>query len=81
MFAKNLTTSTGNMTPYMTAALFYLAITLPLIKVVGSIEKRMEQSETGKTVSATASTTTKTAVTTTVSTTADKPQALSKEEN
>ena len=65
MFAKNLTTSTGNMTPYMTAALFYLAITLPLIKVVGSIEKRMEQSETGKTVSASAS----------------KTQALSKEEN
>ena len=65
MFAKNLTTSTGNMTPYMTAALFYLAITLPLIKVVGSIEKRMEQSETGKTVSVAAS----------------KNQALSKEEN
>ena len=65
MFAKNLTTSTGNMTPYMTAALFYLAITLPLIKVVGSIEKRMEQSETGKTVSASVS----------------KTQALSKEEN
>lgn len=65
MFAKNLTTSTGNMTPYMTAALFYLAITLPLIKVVGSIEKRMEQSETGKTASVAAS----------------KTQALSKEEN
>lgn len=65
MFAKNLTTSTGNMTPYMTAALFYLAITLPLIKVVGTIEKRMEQSETGKTASAAAS----------------KAQAASKEEN
>ena len=57
----------------MTAALFYLAITLPLIKVVGSIEKRMEQSETGKTVSTAASTTTSTA--------ASKAQALSKEEN
>lgn len=65
MFAKNLTTSTGNMTPYMTAALFYLAITLPLIKVVGTIEKRMEQSETGKTASSADS----------------KTQALSKEEN
>ena len=49
----------------MTAALFYLAITLPLIKVVGSIEKRMEQSETGQTAS------TKTS----------KTQAISKEEN
>lgn len=65
MFAKNLTTSTGNMTPYMTAALFYLAITLPLIKVVGTIEKRMEQSETGKTTS----------------TAASKTQVVSKEEN
>ena len=65
MFAKNLTTSTGNMTPYMTAALFYLAITLPLIKVVGTIEKRMEQSETGKTASSADS----------------KTQAHSKEEN
>ena len=81
MFAKNLTTSTGNMTPYMTAALFYLAITLPLIKVVGSIEKRMEQSETGKTVNAAANTTANTALTTPASTAASKTQALSKEEN
>ena len=65
MFAKNLTTSTGNMTPYMPAALFYLEFTLHLMKVVGSIEKRMEQSETGKTASVAAS----------------KTQALSKEEN
>ena len=65
MFAKNLTTSTGNMTPYMTAALFYLAITLPLIKVVGSIEKRLEQSETGKTVR----------------TASSKTQAITKEKN
>ena len=81
MFAKNLTTSTGNMTPYMTAALFYLAITLPLIKVVGIIEKRMEQSETGKTVNAAANTTANTALTTTTSTAVSKTQALSKEEN
>ncbi len=47
MFAKNLTTVTGNITPYMTAALFYLVVTLPLIKVVGIVEKRLARSERG----------------------------------
>jgi len=36
MYAKNLTTVTGNITPYMAAAIFYLIVTLPLIKVVGA---------------------------------------------
>ena len=47
MFSKNLTSVTGNMTPYVTAALFYLVVTLPLIKVVTIIEKRMARSERG----------------------------------
>ena len=47
MFAKNLTSVTGNMTPYVTAAIFYLIVTLPLIKVVTIIEKRMANSERG----------------------------------
>ncbi len=47
MFAKNATSVSGNITPYMTAALFYLLITLPLIKVVGIIEKHIELSERG----------------------------------
>ena len=47
MFAKNLTSVTGNMTPYVTAAIFYLIVTLPLIKVVGIIEKRIARSEKG----------------------------------
>lgn len=47
MFSKNLTSVTGNMTPYVTAALFYLVVTLPLIKVVTAIEKRMARSERG----------------------------------
>ncbi len=47
MFSKNLTSVTGNMTPYVTAAIFYLIVTLPLIKVVSTIEKRMAQSERG----------------------------------
>ncbi|MCH4053407.1 MAG: amino acid ABC transporter permease [Atopobiaceae bacterium] len=47
MFAKNATSVSGNITPYVTAAIFYLIITLPLIKVVGIIERRIERSERG----------------------------------
>ena len=47
MFAKNLTSVSGNMTPYVAAAIFYLIVTLPLIKVVGNIEKRIAHSEHG----------------------------------
>jgi len=47
MFSKNLTSVTGNMTPYVTAALFYLVVTLPLIKVVTTVEKHMARSERG----------------------------------
>lgn len=47
MFSKNLTSISGNMTPYVTAAIFYLIVTLPLIKVVTTIEKRMARSERG----------------------------------
>ncbi|MBR3224725.1 MAG: amino acid ABC transporter permease [Atopobiaceae bacterium] len=47
MFSKNLTSITGNMTPYVTAGIFYLIVTLPLIKVVTVIEKRMARSERG----------------------------------
>ena len=47
MFSKNLTSVTGNMTPYVTAAIFYLIVTLPLIKVVTIIEKRIARSEKG----------------------------------
>ncbi len=47
MFAKNLTSVSGNMTPYVAAAIFYLVVTLPLIKVVTIVEKRMAESERG----------------------------------
>ena len=47
MFAKNLTTVTGNITPYMAAAIFYLIVTLPLIKVVGVVESNIARSERG----------------------------------
>ena len=47
MFSKNLTTVSGNITPYVAAAIYYLIVTLPLIKVVGIVERRMADSERG----------------------------------
>ena len=47
MFAKNLTSVSGNMTPYVAAAIFYLIVTLPLIKAVGYVEQRIANSERG----------------------------------
>lgn len=39
--AKNVVASTGSITPYIVAALFYLVLTLPLAKVVGNFENRL----------------------------------------
>ena len=47
MFSKNLTTVSGNITPYMAAAIYYLIVTLPLIKVVGIVEMRLADAENG----------------------------------
>lgn len=47
MYAKNLTTVSGNITPYVAAAIFYLIVTLPLIKAVGLVERRLARSESG----------------------------------
>lgn len=47
MFAKNLTSVSGNMTPYVAAAIFYLIVTLPLIKAVSIVEERIAHSERG----------------------------------
>lgn len=47
MYSKNLTTVTGNITPYMAAGMFYLIVTLPLIKIVSIIEARIARSERG----------------------------------
>lgn len=47
MYSKNLTTVTGNITPYVAAAVFYLIVTLPLIKVVGIVEGNIARSERG----------------------------------
>ncbi|MBM6775016.1 amino acid ABC transporter permease [Olsenella profusa] len=47
MFSKNLTTVSGNITPYVAAGIFYLIVTLPLIKVVGIVEDNIARSERG----------------------------------
>lgn len=41
MFSKSLTSTTGNITPYIVAACYYLIVTLPLTKLIGSFEKRL----------------------------------------
>ena len=40
--AKMIVANTGSITPYIVAALFYLVITLPLAKVVGNLERRLD---------------------------------------
>lgn len=47
MFAKNISNTTGNITPYIAAAIYYLIVTLPLIKLVSSVERRMATAERG----------------------------------
>ena len=47
MYAKTIVASTGSITPYIVAALFYLAITLPLAKIVGNLELKLAGSDTG----------------------------------
>jgi polar amino acid transport system substrate-binding protein len=47
MFSKNLTTVTGNITPYIAAAIYYLIVTLPLIKIVSIVERNIARSESG----------------------------------
>jgi polar amino acid transport system substrate-binding protein len=48
MFAKNMAANTGNMTPYVVAAAYYLVITIPLINWVGSLERKLAVSEGGQ---------------------------------
>ena len=43
LFSKNLTATTGNITPYICAALYYLVVTIPLIHVVTKIERRLAE--------------------------------------
>lgn len=47
MYSKNLSAITGNVTPYVTAAAFYLVITTPLIAYVRKLEERLAIAEGG----------------------------------
>ncbi|NTW28692.1 MAG: amino acid ABC transporter permease [Coriobacteriia bacterium] len=49
MYSKNLTAITGNVTPYVVAALFYLIVTTPLIRYVQTLELRLAVAEGGAT--------------------------------
>lgn len=41
MYAKTITAATGNVTPYIVAAGFYLIVTIPLTKLINTMENRM----------------------------------------
>lgn len=41
MYAKTITAATGNVTPYIVAAGFYLIVTIPMTKLINSMEARM----------------------------------------
>ena len=48
MYAKTIVASTGSITPYIVAAIFYLIVTLPLARVVGMLEARLSGEQRGK---------------------------------
>ena len=41
MYAKTITAATGNVTPYIVAAGFYLIVTIPMTKFINTMEARM----------------------------------------
>ena len=47
MYAKTIVASTGSITPYIVAALFYLVLTIPLANLVGRLEARLAGNDTG----------------------------------
>lgn len=48
MYAKTIVASTGSITPYIVAACFYLVITLPLAKLVGMLEARLDSGRSSR---------------------------------
>lgn len=47
MYAKTIVATTGSITPYVVAALFYLVVTLPLARLVSALEARLTRSTAG----------------------------------
>lgn len=48
MYAKTITAATGNVTPYIVAAGFYLIVTIPMTKFINSMESRMADGRRSK---------------------------------
>lgn len=48
LYSRSIVAVTGNMTPYIVAACFYLVVTLPLIRVVTILENRLAHAEGGQ---------------------------------
>jgi polar amino acid transport system substrate-binding protein len=53
LFSKNLSANSGNVTPYVVAAGFYLVVTTPLIRYVRSLEEHLAIAEGGAAASET----------------------------
>jgi polar amino acid transport system substrate-binding protein len=49
LYSNNLVARSGNITPFMVAAVYYLVVTVPLINFVGKLEAKLAQSEGGQT--------------------------------
>lgn len=47
MYAKTIVATTGSITPYVVAALFYLVVTLPLARLVSMLEARLTGATAG----------------------------------
>lgn len=47
MYAKTIVATTGSITPYVVAALFYLVVTLPLAQLVSRLEARLTGNDLG----------------------------------
>ncbi|MGN0301387.1 MAG: amino acid ABC transporter permease, partial [Anaerotardibacter sp.] len=45
MYAKSIVASTGSITPYIVAALFYLVITIPMANLVGVMERKLDMNK------------------------------------
>ena len=48
MYAKTIVASTGSITPYIVAAIFYLVLTIPLARMVGRLEERLAGNNSSK---------------------------------
>lgn len=48
MFSKTITAATGNVTPYIVAAAFYLIVTLPATKIINKLEKHIDDRLNGR---------------------------------